>query len=327
MNKNTTPTSGAADLPEALIYADLPKHVATGLGEEYESFDQNGRPMGKAYQNLVYYTEDQMRAFADATYMLRASHGQAPASVLHLVHSAFAEIAMAFPKAFALHKVGIADTAVREALAAPAPQQAGEVRRAELVPGVMHCAKCKFQLNRVTLCVSDGNAYAGNNKTEPCPNGCGPLWPVTWEQEAKNCWKALEEMHERLMAAAAPQPSPTAQSADSVQEDAAQQPRLTVRLTAFPESNGKQNWTALLVRADKWDGLVGNCGGISLARGELWNRVAYGAECARFLIGERDTEPFILDYGDDIKTPEEWKGEVYGGRKPRGAARKQGEKQ
>lgn len=106
---------------------------------------------------------------------------------------------------------------------APATQQAVEVRRAELVPGVMHCAKCKFQLNRVTLCVSDGNAYAGNNKTEPCPNGCGPLWPVTWEQEAKNCWKALEEMHERLMAAAAPQPSPTAQAADSVQEDAARE--------------------------------------------------------------------------------------------------------
>ena len=121
--------------------------------------------------------------------------------------------------------------------------------------------------------------------------------------------------------------TPSTQAADSVQEDAAQQPRLKVRVTAFPESNGKQNWTALLVRADKWDGLVGNCGGISLARGEMWNRVAYEAECARFLIGERDTEPFILDYGDDIKTPEEWKGEVYGGRKPRGAARKQGEKQ
>ncbi len=88
------------------------------------------------------------------------------------------------------------------------------------------------------------------------------------------------------------------------------QPKLTVRLTSFPESNGKRNWTALLVRVDKWDGLVGNCGGISLARGELWNRVAYEAECARFLIGERDTEPSILDYGDDIKTPEEWQGEV-----------------
>lgn len=87
------------------------------------------------------------------------------------------------------------------------------------------------------------------------------------------------------------------------------QPRLTVRLTSFPESNGKRNWTALLVRVDKWDGLVGNCGGISLARGELWNRVAWEAERARYLIGERDTEPFILDYGDDIQTPEEWAGE------------------
>jgi hypothetical protein len=87
------------------------------------------------------------------------------------------------------------------------------------------------------------------------------------------------------------------------------QPKLTVRLTSFPESNGKRNWTALLVRVDEWDGLIGNCGGISLARGELWNRVAWEAEQARFLIGERDTEPFILDYGNDIKTPEEWVGE------------------
>lgn len=92
------------------------------------------------------------------------------------------------------------------------------------------------------------------------------------------------------------------------------QPRLTVRLCSFPESNGKRNWTALLVRVDQWDGLIGNCGGISLARGELWNRVAYHAECARLLIGERDTEPHILDYGDDIHTPDQWAGEVRGGR-------------
>ncbi len=95
---------------------------------------------------------------------------------------------------------------------------------------------------------------------------------------------------------------------------ATQQPRLTVRLTSFPESNGKRNWTALLVRVDAWDGLVGNCGGISLAHGELWNRVAWKAECTRFLIGERDTEPFILDYGDDIRTPDEWAGETHGSR-------------
>ena len=49
-----------------------------------------------------------------------AALASAPAPVLHLVNDAFAEVAMAYPKAFALHKVGIADTAVREALAAPA---------------------------------------------------------------------------------------------------------------------------------------------------------------------------------------------------------------
>ena len=92
------------------------------------------------------------------------------------------------------------------------------------------------------------------------------------------------------------------------------QPRLTVRLTSFPESNGKCNWTALLVRVNAWGGLVGNCGGITVDRGEFWNRVAYKAERAKLLIGERDTEPNILDYSDDIRTPEEWGGEVRGGR-------------
>jgi len=94
------------------------------------------------------------------------------------------------------------------------------------------------------------------------------------------------------------------------------QPRLTVRLVAFPESNGKRNWTAMILRADEkgWGGLLSNCGGVTVAHGELWNRVAYEAERAKLLIGERDTEPNILDYGDDIKTPEEWAGEVRGGR-------------
>lgn len=63
--------------------------------------------------------------------------------------------------------------------------------RTDIVPGVMHCAKCKFQLNRVTL--SPQGAFAGDNNTEPCPNGCGPLWPVTWEQEARAGWASLEQ--------------------------------------------------------------------------------------------------------------------------------------
>ena len=130
-------------------YSDMPEEGAGFLGAEPDDEATPSAPsapaqpaaqQGAAYAALptsnyagrVYeegfligtrqlYTADQLRAFADATHTLRASHGQAPASVLHLVNSAFAEIAMAFPKAFALHKVGIADTAVREALAAPAP--------------------------------------------------------------------------------------------------------------------------------------------------------------------------------------------------------------
>ena len=102
--------------------------------------------------------------------------------------------------------------------------------------------------------------------------------------------------------------------ASPVERPVGQQPRLTVRVQSFPESNGKRNWTALLVRVDAWGGLVGNCGGITIDRGECWNRVAYEAERARLLIGERDTEPDIMDYGDDIRTPEEWAGEVRGGR-------------
>lgn len=92
------------------------------------------------------------------------------------------------------------------------------------------------------------------------------------------------------------------------------QPRLTVRLISFPESNGKRNWTAMLVRVEPWGGLVGNGGGVTIARGELWNRVAYAAERTKLLIGERDTEPSILDYAEDIESPESWAGEQRGGR-------------
>ena len=117
-------------------------------------------------------------------------------------------------------------------------------------------------------------------------------------------------------------PAVGAQVERGVGPHATVQPRLTVRVTSFPESNGQRNWTALLVRIEPWRGLVGNCGGITIARGELWNRVAYEAECARALLGERDNEPHILDYGDDIKTPDEWAGEVRGGRAVQGPRRR-----
>lgn len=89
------------------------------------------------------------------------------------------------------------------------------------------------------------------------------------------------------------------------------QPELKVEVVSYPESNGRRNWTALIRRVEPFDGLVGTGGGVVLDRGEYWNRVAYAAERAKFLIGLRDKEPFIHDYGDDIETPKQWKGEKY----------------
>lgn len=82
------------------------------------------------------------------------------------------------------------------------------------------------------------------------------------------------------------------------------QPELEVIIRAFPESNGNQNWTAMLVRKDRtWNGLRGNAGGITIARGEYWNRVAYNAERTKFLIGAVSTEPSIKNYMHDTKEP------------------------
>ena len=94
----------------------------------------------------------------------------------------------------------------------------------------------------------------------------------------------------------------------SQESSVSRQEPITVRIFSFPESNGKRNWTAMFVRVKSWDGLIGNAGGITIGYGECWNRVAFNAEKARYLLGERMTEPSIVDYMNDVKTPEEWVG-------------------
>ncbi|MGP5283034.1 hypothetical protein ACTXNJ_17840 [Pseudomonas helleri] len=70
----------------------------------------------------------------------------------------------------------------------------------DFVPGCMRCAKCNFRLQRVNLYMGSGTTGPGDSKTEPCPNGCGPLWPITWEQEARECWAAADSLFENLHA-------------------------------------------------------------------------------------------------------------------------------
>lgn len=76
------------------------------------------------------------------------------------------------------------------------------------------------------------------------------------------------------------------------------QPALTVWEGAMPESNGKSNFTAVLMRKGGrlFDGLSG---GMTIARSEYPDRVRYEADRVRYLIGELQEKPCILDYDTD----------------------------
>lgn len=71
---------------------------------------------------------------------------------------------------------------------------------------------------------------------------------------------------------------------------------LTVWFGSMPESNGKSNFTALLLRKGEslYDGSV-----ITLDRSEYEDRVRYEADRVRHLIGELEDEPDILAYDAD----------------------------
>lgn len=78
------------------------------------------------------------------------------------------------------------------------------------------------------------------------------------------------------------------------------QPKLTVVYTAMPESNGKSNWTAFLCRVDE-NGKPNIFDGFQFARSEYTDQVRYDADCMRFLIGELDERPCVLDYDGDLQ--------------------------
>jgi hypothetical protein len=69
-------------------------------------------------------------------------------------------------------------------------------------------------------------------------------------------------------------------------------PKLSVWYGPMPESNGKTNWTAILHKGDI-------ASGMTIDKSEYPDRVRYEADRVRWLIGELDKEPFILDYDAD----------------------------
>ena len=201
----------AAQQGAAYAAQDSEHQMAIMEGERNASLD--------AYSRVVSITSAESRLYESAFTSgwdrrdRLASYGQAsaqaaPASVLHLVHSAFAEIAMAFPKAFALHKVGIADKAVLEALAAPAqPDQPIACSYGDNGYACCEGGPCQADVHNDKLAEQQAPATAQAEESVPAP---AP--PPECETEAEKrafafgWFKALES--ERM-------------KADSVQEDAA----------------------------------------------------------------------------------------------------------
>lgn len=78
---------------------------------------------------------------------------------------------------------------------------------------------------------------------------------------------------------------------------AAQTTELAVWCGPMPESNGRQNWTAVLYR--KANGIFGE-GHMCIEQSEYPDRVRYEADRLRYLIGERENEPDILKYDEKL---------------------------
>lgn len=99
------------------------------------------------------------------------------------------QIAMVFSENEARDAAFIAAANPTTVLALLASLEAAEKRIAEqqsaiIAPGIMRCAGCGFVLTKNSINMAAGTITAGDSKTEPCPNGCGPLWPVTWKEQA-----------------------------------------------------------------------------------------------------------------------------------------------
>ncbi|WP_310984353.1 ead/Ea22-like family protein [Escherichia coli] len=72
----------------------------------------------------------------------------------------------------------------KQALLEASEKRIAEQQSAIIAPGIMRCAGCGFVLTKNSINMAAGTITAGDSKTEPCPNGCGPLWPVTWKEQA-----------------------------------------------------------------------------------------------------------------------------------------------
>lgn len=82
-------------------------------------------------------------------------------------------------------------------------------------------------------------------------------------------------------------------------KELAARPKLKVWFGKMPESNGKTNWTGFLYRDN--GGELDYMDSFQIDRSEYKDRVRYEVDRLRYVIGETDKEPNILEYDGDLK--------------------------
>lgn len=60
-------------------------------------------------------------------------------------------------------------------------QRIAELESSGIAPGILRCTECSFVQTKNIISVTAETITTGNSESEPCPNGCGQLQPVTWK--------------------------------------------------------------------------------------------------------------------------------------------------
>ncbi|WP_435321115.1 hypothetical protein [Klebsiella pneumoniae] len=94
-------------------------------------------------------------------------------------------------------------------------QRIAELESSGVAPGILRCTECSFVQTKNIISVTADTISTVESESEPCPNGCGQLQPVTWKalviqlmfttkqglsdlQEAKKRIAELEREQEQL---------------------------------------------------------------------------------------------------------------------------------
>lgn len=122
-----------------------------------------------------------------------------------------------------------------------------------------------------------------------------------WTGDAFYAWDELAKRDAHFIAAANPAAvlalialARRAQPEGEAPQAERPQPELTVWEGPMPESNGRQNYTAVLHRKES-TGIDLFTDGFQFARSEYPDRTRYEADFMRWLIGERDVKPELWD--------------------------------